>query len=163
MKTLLIAVAVVIACSSLVQADPPKRSDRGKRTGWEEMKKKFMEKYDKNKDGKIDDKEKKAIRAEWSARHKKHRAEFQKKMAGHLLVELDKNDDGKLNADEIPEKYREKFGDADKNGNGFIEKGELIKAMEAAHQKMQDKIKKRIEEHKKSRSKKPGSKKPQEI
>ena len=36
----------------------------------EEMHKQFMEKYDKNEDGKIDDDEKKAARDEWMKRHR---------------------------------------------------------------------------------------------
>jgi Ca2+-binding EF-hand superfamily protein len=152
MKNLLIALAVLIVCSSLAQADPAKRSDRGKRTGRAEMKEKFMEKYDKNKDGKIDDKEKEAIRAEWSARFAKHRDEFQTKMAGHIIVELDKNDDGKLNADEIPEEHRANFGDADKNDDGYVDKAELTKALEAAGEKMREQLEQRIEQHRKRRS-----------
>jgi Ca2+-binding EF-hand superfamily protein len=117
--------------------------------GHEEMKKKFMEKYDANKDGKIDDKEKEAIKAEWSGRFEKHSAEFQKNAAGHIMIELDKNEDGKLNADEVPEKYRKGFGDADKNEDGYIDKAELTKVLEAAHEKMKEHIKERTEEHRK--------------
>jgi hypothetical protein len=65
MKALLIAVAVALSLGSVAQADPPKDSERPSR---EEMKKRFMEKFDKNKDGKIDDKEKEAIRAEFAKR-----------------------------------------------------------------------------------------------
>ena len=59
---LMLSVAVVLGLGTSLRADD---SD-GKRPSREEMKKQFMAKYDKNKDGKICDEEKKAIRAEWA-------------------------------------------------------------------------------------------------
>ena len=66
MRSFLIAMVVLFGFSSLVQADPPKRGERPDR---EEMHKKFMEKFDANKDGKIDDKEKAAIREAFAKHH----------------------------------------------------------------------------------------------
>ena len=110
-----------------------------------------MDKYDRNKDGKIDDREKAAIRAEFSKRFEEHRAEFQRKVGGHIMVELDKNDDGKLNVDEVPEKLREHFGEADRNNDGYIDKAELTRALEKAGEEMRARMKERAEEHRKHR------------
>jgi len=76
MRTLLLlTVAVVLGIGATARADPPsdKRPDR------EKCKKEFMAKYDKNKDGKLDECEKKAIRAEWAKRHQHARPEAEKK------------------------------------------------------------------------------------
>jgi Ca2+-binding EF-hand superfamily protein len=112
-----------------------------------------MEKYDKNKDGKIDDKEKEAIREAFRQRASEWMKERTEKGAAHIIVELDKNKDGKLNADEVPEKYREHFGETDKNGDGYIDEAELTKALEAAREKMLEHVKQRMEEHRKRHGK----------
>ena len=52
----------------------------------------MLAKYDTNKDGKLDDSEKKAMREGWE----KRREEFKKQM----LEKYDKNKDGKLDDDE---------------------------------------------------------------
>ncbi|NQU25184.1 MAG: hypothetical protein HQ567_28180, partial [Candidatus Nealsonbacteria bacterium] len=56
--------------------------------GIEAKKKEFMAKYDKNKDGKIDDAEKKAARDEFTKRAEERKKEF--------MAKYDKNKDGKL-------------------------------------------------------------------
>jgi Ca2+-binding EF-hand superfamily protein len=132
-------------------AKRPGHSDWAKRR--EEMKKKFMEQHDKNKDGKIDDKEKEAAREAFRQRASEWMKERTEKGAAHIIVELDKNKDGKLNADEVPEKYREHFGETDKNEDGNIDEAELTKALEAAREKLHDHVKQRIEEHRKRHSK----------
>ena len=43
------------------------------------MKKKFMEKYDKNKDGKLGDDEKKAVHEGWKKRGEEMKKDFMKK------------------------------------------------------------------------------------
>ena len=68
MRIVLIAMVVLFGFSSLVQADPPKRGPRGERPDREEMHKKFMEKFDTNKNRKIDDEEKAAIREAFAKR-----------------------------------------------------------------------------------------------
>ena len=68
MRVVLMAVVVLFGFSSLVQADPPKRGPRGERPDREEMRKKIMEKFDTNKNGKIDDEEKAAIREAFAKR-----------------------------------------------------------------------------------------------
>jgi len=81
---LMLSVAVVLGLGTSLRADD---SD-GKRPSREEMKKQFMAKYDKNKDGKISDEEKKAIKAEWAKRAEERKKEF--------MAKYDKNKDGKL-------------------------------------------------------------------
>ena len=127
------------------------KSDWAKRR--EEMKKKFMEKLDKNKDGKIDDKEKAAVREAYRQRAAEWMKERTEKGAAHIIVELDKNKDGKLNVDEVPEKHREHFGEADTNNDGYIDEGELTKVLEAVGKKTHEHVKQRIEEHRKRHDK----------
>ena len=81
---LMLSVAVVLGLGTSLRADD---SD-GKRPSREEMKKQFMAKYDKNKDGKICDEEKKAIHAEWAKRAEQRKKEF--------MAKYDKNKDGKI-------------------------------------------------------------------
>lgn len=68
MRILLIAIVVSFGVSSLVQAQPPRRGPRGERPNREEMHKKILEKFDTNKNGKIDDEEKAAIREAFAKR-----------------------------------------------------------------------------------------------
>jgi hypothetical protein len=68
MRIVVIAMVVLFGFGSLVQADPPKRGPQGDRPDREEMRKKFMEKFDTNKNGKIDDEEKAAIREAFAKR-----------------------------------------------------------------------------------------------
>lgn len=84
-----------------------------------ERKKEFMIKYDKDGDGKLDDKEKSALGAV---------------LTGKLLDKVDKNDDGKLNVDEVPERHRKHFGKTDKNSDGYVDKDELHAVMAKAHE-----------------------------
>lgn len=127
------------------------KSDWGKRR--EEMKKKFMEKYDKNEDGEIDDKEKEAAREAFRQRASEWMKERTEKSAAHLIIELDKNKDRKLNVDEVPEKYRDHFGESDTNNDGYIDEGELTEVLEAVGKKIHEHGKQRIEEHRKRHDK----------
>jgi len=91
MRTLLMAIAVAIGFGGMAEADPPKdtRWDRDKwelskemrdilmRKSFEKMRAQCMENYDKNKDGKIDEKEREAVRTAFVQRA----AEFKKRMA----------------------------------------------------------------------------------
>ena len=150
MRVLLMAVAIAVGLCSVAQARPDEDSKRPNR---EEMKKKFMEKFDKNKDGKIDDKEKAAVREAFQQRAAEWMKERTEKSAAHIIIELDKNKDGKLNADEVPEKYRKHFGETDANNDGYVDAAELTKAFKAAGEKMREHFKKDAEEHRKRPSK----------
>ena len=55
---------------------------------WADMKKEFMAKYDKNKDGKLSDDERKSVKADWKKRGEEMKKEF--------MAKYDKNKDGKL-------------------------------------------------------------------
>ena len=83
-----------------------------------ELRKRMLEKYDANKDGKLDDAEKKAMK---------------KAFADCLVERLDKNDDGKLNVDEVPEQHRGRFGKTDTNDDGYVNSKELQVAMAKMH------------------------------
>ncbi len=67
-----------------------------RRSRQEEQKKRFLEKYDKNRNGKLDDNEREIIHAEWTRAMKERRAEHHKR----LLDKYDTNKDGKLDDDE---------------------------------------------------------------
>ena len=64
-----------------------------------------------------------------------------RKSAAHILIELDKNKDGKLNVDEVPEKLRERFGETDTNDDGYIDEGELTKGLDAVGKKIHEQVK----------------------
>jgi len=124
------------------------------------MKKEFMKKYDTNKDGKLCDKEKAAVRTDME----KRRAEWMKgaadRMVAYVLKNQDKNNDGKLNVDEV--KNKESFGDVDTNNDGYLDKAEIKKAMEARFEKMKAEMKKRREAWAKKRAdvRRPEAKRP---
>ena len=117
----------------------------------EQWKKKALEKYDANKDGKLDEAERKVMRKAREARVKKWTEQRVQSTSTKIIKKLDGNDDGKLNADEVPEKYRDRFGKTDTNHDGYIDQQELQKAMLAAAEKMREEARRRMEEHGKRR------------
>ena len=50
----------------------------------------------------------------------------------HLLEEWDTDKDGKLSKDEAPDGMRSRFADADKNGDGYLDRAELLQMFSAA-------------------------------
>ncbi|HEY0253931.1 MAG TPA: EF-hand domain-containing protein [Kofleriaceae bacterium] len=76
----------------------------------------MMEKYDTNKDGKLDDSEKAALRADMKAKHAAKKQE--------MLAKFDINKDGKLDQAERAamknERAQEAFKKADANGDGQL-------------------------------------------
>ena len=50
-----------------------------------------------------------------------------------LVERLDKNDDGKLNVDEVPERHRGRFGKTDTNDDGYVDSKELQVTMAKMH------------------------------
>ncbi len=75
-----------------------------------------MQKYDTNKDGKLDDAEKVQLRADMKAKHEAKKAE--------MLAKFDINKDGKLDGTERVamknERAEEAFKKADANGDGKL-------------------------------------------
>ena len=74
---------LLVLCTPAMAKESSKESRCSKCSSW---KKKLLEKYDADKDGKLSDSEKKAMKAAWEKRHKdwkaraaKHREEFMKK------------------------------------------------------------------------------------
>ena len=45
-----------------------------------------------------------------------------------MMKQLDKNDDGKLHADEFPEPLRQYFGRIDSDNDGYVSQDELAKS-----------------------------------
>jgi hypothetical protein len=89
-----------------------------------------MQKYDTNKDGKLDDAEKAQLRADMKAKHEAKKAE--------MLAKYDLNKDGKLDASERAvmknDRAQEAFKKADTNNDGQLSLDEF-KAMKQ-HQGM---------------------------
>jgi hypothetical protein len=81
----------------------------------------ILQKYDLNKDGKLDDGEKAAMRADFKAKREKERAE--------LISKFDTNKDGKLDASERAVMRdtleTERFNKLDTNGDGVISLAEF--------------------------------------
>ena len=76
----------------------------------------ILQKYDLNKDGKLDDGEKAAMRADFKANHEKMRAE--------MISKFDANKDGKLDDSEKAamrdQLATERFKQLDTNGDGVL-------------------------------------------
>ena len=49
-----------------------------------------------------------------------------KKVAASIM-KLDKNGDSRLNADEVQPRLRTPFSDVDANGDGYLDRGEVIR------------------------------------
>jgi len=135
-------------------------SEKEKEAFREDMKKKFAErmeawkketlqKYDADKDGKLSDEEKKAMFESLKKQHqekmKERMAEAPARMAEGALRMQDKNDDGKLNADEVTKEGRERFNHMDKNQDGYLDKAEIEAEMKGRLEKMRAEWQKRRE------------------
>jgi hypothetical protein len=87
-----------------------------------------MQKYDTNKDGKLDDAEKAQLRADMKAKHEAKKAE--------MLAKYDINKDGKLDQSERAvmknDRAQEAFAKADTNKDGQLSLDEF-KAMKQHH------------------------------
>lgn len=102
--------------------DKDKPSDRGPGQGHpdrEEMRKRILEKFDKDGDGKLNE----AEQAEAKEAGKKRAEEF--------FANIDKNGDGKISQDEAPEEMWNNLSKADKDGDGAVSKEELAAARAA--------------------------------
>jgi len=53
-------------------------------------------------------------------------------MAGMMIERMDKDGDGKVSADEMPQQRRAGFSKSDTNGDGFLDKTEIAAAMSRA-------------------------------
>ena len=115
---LVLAMGVVLGLGASAQADPPSRQRGGPNRG--EMQKRMVEKYDANKDGKLDDKEKEAIKAEFA----KRREAMQKQM----LEKYDTNKDGVLTANEWSSMSKN-IAPADTNGDARVTVQEYARFM----------------------------------
>jgi hypothetical protein len=127
MKMKLTSVVVAIATCAIVSAAPPKGDEKGKgpRGGGRPIPKEMLEKFDKDKDGKISAEERKAAMEEGKAAMEARRAE--------IMAKFDKDGDGKLNEEE-----RKAAGEArkaemmkkfDKDGDGELSKEERAEMM----------------------------------
>ena len=124
MRTSSLAVAMVIGFGSLLQADPPK-DEPDRKTARAQMYKQILEKFDKNENGKIDEDERDAIRAEFAKRReaaqKEAAKEAAKKAESHRHSPPDwakRREDFKSRMEAAHKEFMEKF---DKNENGKID------------------------------------------
>ena len=141
MKILMILITAVLVTPSLAQDRPKAGGGReGARKQFEEMRRKQMAQHDKNKDGKIDDEERKAIHNHWQKRGAEMRQDFVKR--------YDKNKDGKIDDEEradltkdFMKRIEERVGPIDTkqfdaNGDGKITDEERV----AAAKKIQERF-----------------------
>ena len=64
-----------------------------------------------------------------------------------IIRKYDQNDDGKLNADEYPDRYQEYFSSTDANRDGYVDADELTSQMEEARAQWREKMEQRAEEY----------------
>ena len=146
MKTtpLILAGSLLLALPALAQNGPPAKGHKGPGRMSPEMRQKMLEKFDKDGDGKLDEKERMAARKAMGA----HRMspEMRKKM----LEKFDKDGDGKLNEEEIKaahkaararmeahhKKMLKRF---DKDGDGKLSKEERKTMKETMHKELLEK------------------------
>jgi Ca2+-binding EF-hand superfamily protein len=117
-----IITAGLLGSGMVLADDNDKPSDRGPGKGGpnrEEMRKKILEKFDKDGDGKLSEAEQAEAR------------EAGKKRAEEFFAKLDKNGDGKISQDEAPEEMWQNLSKADKDGDGAVGKEELAAARAA--------------------------------
>ncbi|MFK5921915.1 MAG: hypothetical protein QM496_07030 [Verrucomicrobiota bacterium] len=88
-----------------------------------EMRKKMLEKFDADGDGKLNE-----------AERAKAKATMQKRGA-EKFAKADKNGDGKLSKDEVPAEAWARMSKADKDGDGAVSKEEMKAAHTARHGK----------------------------
>ncbi|MDB4953102.1 MAG: calcium-binding protein [Myxococcales bacterium] len=90
----------------------------------------IIQKYDANKDGKLDDTERAAMRADFKAKHAERKAQ--------MLARFDTNKDGKLDDAERAvmreQRAAEEFKKLDTDGNGSISLDEFKKGEIQGHQ-----------------------------
>jgi len=82
-----------------------------------------LRKLDKNNDGKIDPE------AVTAYRHQRSEERCQS-----IIANLDRNKDGKIGKDEARGLFADNFARLDKNGDGFLDKGEIEQACHVSHQ-----------------------------
>lgn len=102
----------LIGTGNLLAEKKGKGKGKG-RPSREEMQKKMLEKFDADGDGKLNEAERK----------KAHAA--MKKRGAERFAKADKNSDGKLSKDEVPEKMWQRISKADKDGDGAVSKEEM--------------------------------------
>ena len=49
------------------------------------------------------------------------------KQIAKSIMSLDANNDGRLNADEVQPRLKTPFGDIDTNGDGYLDRGEVLR------------------------------------
>ena len=67
--------------------------------------------------------------------------------SGMFIQKYDANDDGKLNADEYPERYRKYFGKTDSDQDGYVDTGELATQMESIHSQWRERMRENATAH----------------
>ena len=70
-----------------------------------------------------------------------------KSYAAKFIKKNDGNNDGKLNADEYPQRYQKYFGNTDKNNDGYVDSSELESRLDDMRKQWSEKIKQRANEY----------------
>ncbi|MCF6311006.1 MAG: hypothetical protein L3J39_01000 [Verrucomicrobiales bacterium] len=111
--TAIIAGSIALVGTGNLLAEKKDKGEKKERPSREEMHKKMLEKFDADGDGKLNEAERK----------KAHEA--MKKRGAERFAKADKNGDGKLSQDEVPEKAWKRMSKADKDGDGAVSKEEM--------------------------------------
>jgi transforming growth factor-beta-induced protein len=67
--------------------------------------------------------------------------------SGMIIRKYDTNDDGKLNADEYPERYQKYFRTTDSNQDGYVDSSELTTQMEKIHSQWRTRMAEKAKEY----------------
>jgi Ca2+-binding EF-hand superfamily protein len=111
--TAIVAGTIALIGTGNLLAEKKAKGEGKGRPSREEMHKKMLEKFDADGDGKLNEAE----------REKAHAA--MKKRGAERFAKADKNGDGKLSQDEVPEKMWQHISKADKDDDGAVSKDEM--------------------------------------
>jgi len=139
MKTIITYTIVGLSMLGVTQAEERKRGHRGH--GGERLHKHFLEKYDKDGDGKLSEEEKVAAKEEWKKRHV-HMKELMGEVKENLHEKYDTDNDGELSEEEkkaIKETAKQQWEIKkegilklyDANGDGELDEDERKEARDA--------------------------------
>jgi hypothetical protein len=116
MKLAIWALAAALLVPSLAAANPDQRGDRRA-----ERRAKILERFDANRDGQLDPREKRQAKTAMRVQRMERRA----KRLQRLIERFDRNRDGNLGPGEVPPKAMHKLKRLDRDGDGWVRPNEM--------------------------------------